>query len=254
LAQAQAALDKLLAGPASTDVTIAQAAVDQAKISLDTARQNLAKATLTAPFDGTVTQVNVIPGQTVAGGTVVVSVADLGRLRVKANVAEIDVPRIKVGQPVNVSVDAIPDAQLTGKLSDVALVGTVSQGVVNYAVTVDLDPTDSRVKAGMSASLVIVVDERSNVLMVPNRAIHTLTGGRGYYVDVMVEGQIVQVQVNIGLANDSMTEITGGGLREGDAVVISTSRTTTSGGGTFGGLFRGMGGGGVPVINQRTGD
>jgi HlyD family secretion protein len=254
LASAQASLDKLVAGSAQADLDVAQAGVDQAKVALDTANKNLTSATLTAPFAGTVTDVPVIVGQTVGAATVAVSLADLTHLQVQVSLAEVDVPKAKADQSASVTLDAIPDAKLTGKVSDIAIVGKTTQGVVNYPVTVSLDPTKVAVKPGMSASVTIVVDERTNVLLVPNRAIHSATGqgsrNSTYYVDVLVEGQSVQVPVTIGLSNGSLTEVSGSTLREGDAVVITRTTTATGGaGGRIGGLLTG-GGGGIPVAGR----
>ncbi len=243
VAQAQDNYDKLLAGPTEEDLLSAQAQVDQASISLENAQRSLENATLTAPFGGTVTAVNIIAGETVSQNAVAISLSDLDNLDVEVSMAEVDIVRVREGQAVEVVLDAIPDETLSGEVSQVALVGTATQGVVNYPIVVALDPTTSTVKPGMTASLTILVDERTNVLQVPNRAVRSYGNNRGYYVEVLFEGQIIQVPVTIGLNNDSMTEIVSEGLREGDQVVVSavtTSQTSFGqGAGTIGG---GMGG------------
>lgn len=241
LLQAQEAYDKLMAGPTEEELLSAEAQVTQAKLALETARKNLQSATLAAPFDGTITAVNVITGQTVAANTVAMSIADLDHLQIQANLPEVDAVQVKVGQRAEITLDALSTQTMTGQVAKVALIGTVTQGVVNYPVTISLDPTDLPVKPGMTASVSIIVDERTNVLMVPNRAVRSQGGNRGYYVEVMVEGQIVQVPVTIGLSNGSMTEITSSGLREGDTVVVSSTTTTTSS------RIPGIGGGGILV-------
>jgi HlyD family secretion protein len=247
--QAQDALTKLLAGASELDLASAELSVDQAKTSLASAEANLENASIVAPFDGTVTSVSASVGDSVGAGTAVIGIADLAHLQIAASFAEVDIVKVKAGQAVNVSLDALSGVALTGKVSDVALVGTVTQGVVNYTVTIALDPTKAAARPGMSASLTIVVDERKNVLLVPNRAVRTATGTRTKYVDVMVEGQTVQVPVTIGLASGSVTEVTGDQLHEGDTVVIATTTTTSSSGrgssiGVLGGV---VGGGGPPV-------
>jgi len=226
--QAQDAYDKLMAGPTEEELLSAEAQVTQAKLALDTARKNLDSATLKAPFDGTITAINIITGQTVAANTVAMSIADLDHLQIQANLPEVDAVQVKVGQRAQITLDAISTQTISGQVTKIALIGTVTQGVVNYPVTINLDPTDLPVKPGMTASINIIVDERKNVLMVPNRAIRSLGRNQGYYVEVMVEGQIIQLPVTIGLSNGTMTEVTGTGLREGDTVVVSTT-TTTSG-------------------------
>ena len=240
LAQAQENYDKLLAGPSDDDLLSAQSKVDQASISLENAQRSLENATLTAPFDGTVTDINIIVGQTVSQNTVAVALDDLDHLEIEASMAEVDIVRVSEGQYVEVVVDALPNDVLIGKVSQVALVGTVTQGVVNYPITVALDPTTSSVKPGMTASLTILVDERADVLQVPNRAVRSYGSNRGHYVEVLYEGQIIQVSITIGMANESMTEIVSEGLREGDQVVVSAVTTSQT---SFGpGLGGGMGG------------
>lgn len=239
--QAQEAYDKLMAGPTEEELMSAEVQVTQAKLALDTVRKNLDNATLKAPFDGTITAVNISAGQTVAANTAAMSIADLAHLQVQANLPEVDAVQVKAGQRAEITLDALSTQVLGGRVAKIALVGTVTQGVVNYPVTIDLDPTDLPVKPGMTASVSIIVDERTNVLMVPNRAVRSLGGNRGYYVEVLVEGQIVQVPVTIGLSNGSMTEIASTGLREGDTVVVSSATTTT------GGRIPGIGGGGILV-------
>jgi len=248
LAQAQEAYDKLLAGPSEDDLLTAESEVTQAQLSLDSARRNLESATLKATFDGTITSQDLVIGQSVAASTVAMTLVDLKHLETQASIPEVDVVSIEKGQTVELTLDAYSDAVLTGKVSRVALIGTVTQGVVNYPVVISIDPTTVTVKPGMTASISIIVQERTNVLMVPNRAVKSLGRNQGYYVQVMVEGQAMQVPVTIGLANDSYTEVTGTALREGDTVVVSTTSAATNT--RIQGMGAGfiMGGGSGPLV------
>jgi macrolide-specific efflux system membrane fusion protein len=89
----------------------------------------------------------------------------------------------------------------------------------------------------------VVTEKKSNVLLVPNRAIH-VTGGQRT-VTVLFEGQQIPVPVQVGLSNDTQSEITGGQLRAGDTIVLNATTATTNGGGGFGGgPFGGFGRGG----------
>ena len=120
-------------------------------------------------------------------------------------------------------------------MTQIAPAGVLSQGVVNYPVTVSLIPPFDGVKTGMTASPNIVVEQRDNVLMVPNRAVRSQ--GRQRFATVMFEGQAMQVPVQTGLSNDTMTEIVSG-LKEGDTVVLTSTTTTNQfrgGGPGFGG-------------------
>jgi HlyD family secretion protein len=239
--QAQNDLDKLLAGSDANTLDIAQNGVDQANIALKQAQVTLQQAQVVAPFDAAVTQVNITPGQTISSGgntSAAIQIADLDHLEIVVNLAEVDVNRVQSGQTAEVTLDALPDATLEGTVTQIAPSGVQVQGVVNYPVTVALTDPPVGVKTGMTANLNIVVDQRENVLMVPNRAVRTQ--GRQKSVTVLFEGQQIQVPVQTGLSNDTNTEITTG-LREGDTVLISSTGTTATGGG-----FRAPGGPGGP--------
>jgi HlyD family secretion protein len=234
LAQAQTDLATLKAGP-----TGAQIAAAKAKIALDQAA--LAKVQILAPFDGTVVAVDTPTGAVVNSGTAAVELADLHSLQVQILVSEVDINRVKLGQPVNLSLDALTGQTYAGQVNQVGYVGASSQGVVNYPVTVVITNPDPALKPGMTASAAIVTDEHDNVLLVPNRAIHVT--GNTHSVTVLFEGTLIPVQVQVGLTGDTQSEITGGQLKEGDTVVLNSTTTTTTGGGFGGGVFRGGPGG-----------
>jgi HlyD family secretion protein len=235
LAQAQSNLAKLTQGPTAQDLAIAQAGVDQANIALQQAKLKLQQVQLVAPFDGTVTSVNITPGQDAGTDATAIGLIDIHNLKIDGQLAEVDIAKVKLGQPAEITLDALPGKTLTGKVTQIAPAGTIQQGVVNYPVMVSLTNPDPAVKPGMTANVNIVVDERQNALTVPNRAVRTQ--GRQRFVTVMYEGQLIQTPVQIGLSNDSMTEITGG-LKEGDEVVVNNTTTAQP---------RGMPGGGFMI-------
>jgi multidrug efflux pump subunit AcrA (membrane-fusion protein) len=118
-------------------------------------------------------------------------------------------------------------------VSKIAPAGTLSSGVVNYPVTVSLTGAAEGVKTGMTANLDIIVDERENVLTVPNRAVKTVNKQK--VVTLLRNGQQVPVPVEVGMSSDTATEIIGG-VNEGDVVVVSTTTaSSTSAGGSMGG-------------------
>jgi RND family efflux transporter MFP subunit len=189
-----------------------------------------------------VTILNLTVGQNAASGgsTVQVQVADLAHLEVVVNMAEVDIPTLKVGQPVQITLDALPNLALKGSVIGMSPAGTITQGVVNYPVTVSIDNPPDTVKAGMTASLNVITQQKDNVLLVPNRAVRTQ--GRQKIVTVVFEGQQIQVPVTTGMNNDTNTEVTSG-LKEGDTVLISGTTTTQPRGG--GVAVPGLGGGGL---------
>jgi HlyD family secretion protein len=219
-------LATLKAGASAADVAAAKA-----KIAVDQA--TLAKLKLVAPFDGTVVAINTNTGDSVAPGTVAVQLADLRTLQVAVSVSEVDINRLKVGQEVDLTLDAVSGKSFTGTVSNIGYLGTTTQGVVNFPVTVVIANPDPTLKPGMTASAAVVTDKKANVLLVPNRAIHVSGGQRT--VTVLFEGQQIPVTVQVGLSNDTQSEITGGQLKDGDTLVLNATTAASSTRGGFGG-------------------
>ena len=226
LSSAKANLLTLQQTPTADDLATAQAQLDQAKLSLQQAQYNMRNAQIIAPFDGTITAVNVDAGSTASSSTAALQLTNLNKLQITVNMAEVDVSRVQVGQAVNLTFDALSDFPVvSGKVTQIALVGTTTSGVVNYPVIISLVNPDSAIKVGMTANAAIVVQERDNVLIVPSKAVKTQ--GKTKVVQVVTTTGNVQKAVTVGLTNDSQTEILSG-LSEGDKVVISTTTTTTT--------------------------
>lgn len=235
LQQAQKNLD--------TSMRTAQASLDNAKVAVDVAQRNLDKASVYAPFDGLVSAVNFSVGDTAGSGTAV-SMVDLSNLQVKLTIAEVDVAKIKIGETAEMTIDALPNKTYNAKVIAIGPVGTVTQGVVNYPVTVLITNADQDIRPGMTANLAVAVDSRNNVLLVPTRAVRSQ--GNQKTVTVLFKGQNIQVPVTTGLSNDTQVEVTSG-LQEGDVLVMNQTTTTGSGRGVGipgGGMFFGGGGGG----------
>jgi HlyD family secretion protein len=158
---AQAGLDLLKAGAAPWEVASAEAAVRQAEAALAAAEVALARTAIRAPFDGTVTKVNVEVGNTVTPGVEVVAVVGaLDELQARTiDLTELDVARVAEGQAATVTVDALPDETFTGVVSEIALRAGDYRGDVVYAVTVELaDGADGQLRWGMTALVEIQTD------------------------------------------------------------------------------------------------
>jgi HlyD family secretion protein len=254
LADAKAALEKLQ-NPTAEDLALAQATVDDAQSTLDSLKSGPtesdltvaetrvilaeaaeAQATLKAPFTGTITDIQVMPGDIVSAGTTAFRIDDLSKLYIDLQVSEVDIPQVKVGQDATITFDAIANKEYHGTVTQVGMVGSVSQGVVNYPVIVQLTDGDASILPSMTASVNIIVAESKNVLVVPNKALKLSNGQRT--VTVLFEGQQISVPVTVGLTGSSTSEVTSNQLKEGDTVVLtstSTSTSTNNGRGGFGG-------------------
>ena len=131
----------------------AQAKADQSKASWDTAIASLAQATLTAPFDGTIVDIAVIPGELVQVNQVVLTLADLNDLQITTtDLSERDIARVKIGQSVNAYIEAL-DVTVTGKVIRISPIAETVGGDVVYPVTIELDEQPDGLLWGMSAEV-----------------------------------------------------------------------------------------------------
>ena len=205
--------DEVKNGPKAADVALAQSNITMFEAA---AKQ----AHLDAPFDGTVTNLDVQVGDMVAPGTFAMRIDNLSALYVDLQVSEVDINRIQIGQPSVLTFDAASGQSYTGKVTDIGRAGTTVGGVVNFPVTVQLSDADDKVKPGMTAGAVITISQLSNVLMVPSRAVRTVSGKRVVYV-LDSKKALVPVIIEIGSQADTMVEVTKGDLKEGDVVVVN---------------------------------
>src|SRR5262249_10908238 len=221
---------------ASADITAAEADVAQAQAELDAAKLKLANATLTAPFAGTVAVVAIIPGSTAGAGTAAVTLVDMTAPHIDVNVNHGDIGRGRVGQPVSITFEALPNVTLAGTVESIATTATAGQNVVTYLVQVRFDPGDAAVKIDMSADVSIEVERHPKVLQVPSRAIKSAGGEKTVQVLYGADQTPVTVRVQTGATNGAMTEIVScldigkQCLREGDRVVLNLPSGTASGG------------------------
>jgi HlyD family secretion protein len=160
------------------DYANAQAQVVRARASLDLAKQRLEDATVTAPVAGTVIEKTVSLGQVITsatgafgGGTTLLKMADLSRVRVRAFFNETDIGQVRPSQPATVVVDAYPDRRFAGMVEKIEPQAVVQQGVTMFPVLVTLDNREGLLKPGMNGEVSVLIDERVNVLAVPNDAI-----------------------------------------------------------------------------------
>ena len=235
-AQAQKNLDELIEDINIMELQLeaAQASVEQARESaalaresLDQAQKQLDEAIITAPIAGVVASVSAEEGDIIPSPTMspqpVIYLIDPTSMELIVEVDEIDVPEIKVGQEAIIELDALPDVELAGIVTIIYPLPTEVGGVVLYDVKIELNvPEDSGIKVGMSASADIILANRSNVLLVPDRAITEDSDGRTI-VNVIVNEQIEERLVEIGISDGFDTEIISG-LREGEMVLIGRTK------------------------------
>jgi HlyD family secretion protein len=153
----------------------ARAQVEQAKASLSQAETNLKYTKIVSPIDGTVVARQYDVGQTVAASfqapTLFTIAQDLTKMQVSADVSESDIGRVQVGQPVRFNVDAYPERQFRGNVSQIRLNATVNQNVVTYPVIVEVSNPDLLLRPTMTANVTIDVAVVRDVVRIPNAAL-----------------------------------------------------------------------------------
>ncbi|OGO24113.1 MAG: hypothetical protein A2Z28_06205 [Chloroflexi bacterium RBG_16_51_9] len=221
--QVTAAQQSLAAAQQSLDIAKLSAdftrqSLELAGLSRDYAQKQLEKATLSAPFAGTITSLPADEGDSVLPTTRIAHLVEPGRMELKIQVDEIDIPGVKIGQRAIVKVDALPDTLLAGKVSYITPLPKKEAGVTLFDVKIGLESANNTgLRAGMSASADIVITERNNILLVPDRVVKQNSQGKDI-LNVVVNGQTEEMVVVTGISDGFQTEIISG-IKEGEIVV-----------------------------------
>jgi macrolide-specific efflux system membrane fusion protein len=294
----------VIAAPDPLDIEIKQLQLENAKADLAEAQKKLDKATIIAPFAGLVTDVNVVPGDQVAANAVGVRIIDPVNFQTDVLVNEMEIYQLSIGTPATVEVVAQPGYSFPARVALIAESPTIQSNVVNYDVTVQMDPVGTtisqnqttprmprgttsaqlsdnqtapanqavsgnqtsgqqftrrpysgqtstassqgqlsrqqsqtttalpagfRLREGLTVTVSIITDERTNILLVPNRAITSRAGK--YYVQVVSSPGVTEERmIQAGITDGQNTEVISG-LSEGDQVSIANNAaasTTTS--------------------------
>jgi len=243
----------------------AEAQLRTARGQLARDEANLAFSVIRSPVAGTVVSRSIDVGQTVAASfqtpTLFQIAQDLASMQIDTNVAEADIGRVRVGQPVKFTVDAFPGRNFEGAVRQIRLSPIIQQNVVTYNVVVGVDNRDLVLMPGMTAYIAVQVDQRDDALLVPAAALRfrprdAAPGGKagaakapvndvkrpgrpddkagrnpGGRVFVARGEELVPVSVQTGLGDSRMIEIISGDLKPGDRVVVQSRLTETPAGG-----------------------
>ncbi len=250
----------------SNPISLQVSANNIAKEEQDIANQkaDLAKYTIVAPFNGTLSAVDAKVGDT-AGSSAVATIITHSQIA-NLSLNEVDAAKIKLGQKATLTFDAIDGLTLTGTIAEIDSVGTVSQGVVSYQVQISFDTQDPRIKPGMTINASIQTGVVQDALSVPSSAVKTLNGesyvqmftppltDTGGTTGVTSDTPPQMVPVTIGISDDTNIQILSG-LEAGQQIVVGTrssTKTTTSAarpttGGAGGNRGFGGGGGGIRI-------
>ena len=210
--------EKVKDGPDPDDVRLAEARIAAAQASLDT-------VSITAPFDGVITAVEVLEGDLVFPNTVAFRMDDLDQLRVDVRVSEVDISQIQVGQEAILVFDAIQEKEYQGEVVEVSPVGIQQQGLVTFQVSIQVTDADEQVKPGLTAAVQIIVQKIEGALLIPNRAVRWVKGQQVVYVSTVGENPTTEdleiIPVTIGASSDEFTELIEGDIEEGDFIILN---------------------------------
>jgi HlyD family secretion protein len=230
----------LLSAKAGVDAAIAQSA--QASAELETHQDNLRKAIVVSPVDGIVLERKIEPGQTVVASMqtpVLFKMAkSLNTMKVIVSVDEADIGEVKENQKVTFTVDAYPNYEFRGVITQLRLNSQMVNGVVTYDAVVEVPNDDLKLRPGMTATAQIITGILPHTLSVPNAALRFTppqtkeeksdkTDGdkkiSGKSVWILRENKPVQLEVTVGKSDGISTAILSGNLKTGEHVIIGVT-------------------------------
>ena len=212
-----------------TAYDLAKNALERTQKDLNLTDEQLTKTVVRAPFDCSVLTRPISTGQAVSGsggfnsGTEVLTIADLNNMIINAQVNQADVPRLKVGETVDVTVEAVPGLRVTGEIERIYPQATIKNNIKGYPARIVLKNVDARIRPGMTANVKIPVASADNVTAVPLAAVFTEKASEGGQMERFVyvqQGEAFEKRnVKVGVSDFFYAEIQEG-LKEGEIVTL----------------------------------
>jgi RND family efflux transporter MFP subunit len=204
---------------AELELTSARIKVDQNLLAEETATRNLEATEVRAPYPGVVLESGVGTGDVVSSGSVLMTFADVSRLRIRAEVDEYDVGVIEAGMAVVITADALGTEEVTSTVERVSPAAEIVNNISIFTVSAVVRADQAKLRPGMSADLTVLVSDDTG-LIVPSAAVSSVRGR--FYLDVLEEGQPVTRRVVAG-TDDGRNIVILDGLNEGDLVILPES-------------------------------
>jgi len=249
-------LSLVLEGAREQDITCAKAGVLKAEVAYEQATTDMKDALIYAPISGRILEKNVEEGEKITsgigntgGGTVILTIGDLSSMKILTKINEVDITKVKIGQDVNITLDALRGKKYHGKVTNIASLGKVENNIVTYEVTIEIlesgvkseksggrrqrgieysteprtpqhpELSNEQLKPGMTADVDIITDRKADVLYVPIEAVVEDAGRKG--VLVYKDGKFIPRKIKTGLQNETHVEIIEG-LKEGEKVKLNS--------------------------------
>ena len=218
IVNAQIQLDRLLNGATDYQLSVAEVQLKLAQLALEQAQAALDRSILIAPFDGVIAKNYLVVGELPPQGATF-TLIDNSTYYVDVAVDETEIVDIKPGQIVNLRLDALPDAVVSGVVSRVAITPIQVGQLVTYTVRITVDPTTASIRTGMTATATIVITELTDVLIVPNRFIRIDRSTQQAFVTIDDGGTYRDVPVRLGVRNEVESQVLSG-VEAGQRIVL----------------------------------
>ncbi|MDD4900731.1 MAG: efflux RND transporter periplasmic adaptor subunit [Patescibacteria group bacterium] len=214
-----AQLNKLKDKARDQDVNLSKAQVAQAQAALDLIHNQINNNIIKAPADGTITKKNYESGEQASGAKPVFSMLGVNNFEIEIDVSEADINKVALNNPAEITLDAFgEDIKFYGRVNFIEPAETVIQDVTYYKVKINFDGKDKNVKSGMTANANITTARKDNILIMPARAV-VEKNGSGKFVRLLVNQEMKEEPVTIGLRGDGGLVEALSGVSEGDTVV-----------------------------------
>ncbi|MBI2888514.1 MAG: efflux RND transporter periplasmic adaptor subunit [Candidatus Liptonbacteria bacterium] len=216
--KAQDELNLKLAGSDPQDVIAQEATVAQLDASVRAAEVQLEKSVLRSPIDGIVTRQEAKVGGLVTANQTVAAVISAGRLEIEANVPEVDIAKLAVGNEAIITLDAYgKGVMFPAHVIRIDPAETVIEGVSTYITKFSFEQEDARLKPGMTADIAVTTAQKTNVLIIPERAV-MLQNGKRFVQRMNAEGRIEEREITTGIRDTKGNVEVVSGLAEGDVI------------------------------------
>ena len=220
LTQAEVALERLVDGASEIERQQAELSLRQVELSIEQAETMLDRGILRAPFDGVIGENNLVVGELPPQTSAAILLLDNSHFHVDLTVDETDIAGVQLGQPAELRLEALGEEPLTGTVSRVDLMPTVQGQLVTYGVRVGVTESDPLVRAGMTSTATLTTDQLEDVLVIPNRFVRIDRDTQRAFLTVRnIEGQYQDVEVTLGLRNETTSQIIDG-VTEGQTIVL----------------------------------
>lgn len=222
---AKAQLSQIKSSARIQDISLMRAQVKQAEASINLVKKQIEDSIIKAPINGTIIKIEYEVGEQITSAKSVVFMVGENNFEIEIDISEADISKLSIGNSSVITLDAFgDDVKFKGEIYFIEPAETVIQDVIYYKVKINFnsDGQDlSRIKPGMTANAIITTAKKENILIMPSRAIVD-KNGEGKFAQVLINNEINEIPINIGLRGDGgMVEILSG-VKSGDQVVTFT--------------------------------